>query len=120
MTGAQKAIVEALKHQYIRPYGLNLTVVDHKPTKHQGSKEERLQAILEPAYQNASVWHYRGGNCQTLEEELILKFPPHDDLKDALATAIEHAQPPSGRMAFKDSSNVIQLKPHSRFGGFAG
>jgi len=120
---AQKAIVDSLKHDYIRQYGLNLSVIEHKPTRHQGSKEERLQAILEPAYQNLSVWHYKGGNCQTLEEELILKFPPHDDVKDALATAIEHAQPPSQHSALgwdSSSSKVFSLKAHPRFGGMAG
>lgn len=120
---AQKAIVDSLKNDYIRAYGLNLSVIEHKPTRHQGSKEERLQAILEPSYQNLSVWHYRGGNCQTLEEELILKFPPHDDIKDALATAIEHAQPPAQHSAIGwdgDSGQVLSLKAHPRFGGFAG
>jgi len=120
VTGAQKAIVESLKSDYIKPYGLNLSVVDYKPTKHQGSKEERLQALLEPAYQNMSMWHYRGGNCQTLEEELILQFPPHDDLKDALATAVEHAQPPIGRQSRRGVGKVTHIKAHPRFGGIAG
>lgn len=118
-TGAQKAIVEELKNSYIRPYGLNLSVKDFKPTRHMGSKEERLQAILEPSYENLSVYHYRGGNCQVLEDELILQFPPHDDVKDALATAIEHAVPPS-RRGFGSSTNVTALSGHPRFGGIAG
>lgn len=118
-TGAQQAIVESLKNDYIKPYGLNMSVKEFKPTRHQGSKEERLQAILEPAYQNLSVWHYRGGDSQTLEEELVLQFPPHDDLKDALATAIEHAQPPA-RNRGNNSNNVTSLQAHPRFGGFGG
>jgi phage terminase large subunit-like protein len=117
-TAAQKAIVEELKHSYIRPHGLALSIKEQKPTRHQGSKEERLQAILEPAYENEAVWHYRGGHCQTLEEELVLQFPPHDDIKDALASAIEHATPPTANSAHR--SNVYRLQGHKRFGGIAG
>lgn len=118
-SGAQKAIVEELKNNYIRNYGLNMSITDFKPTRHMGSKEERLQALLEPAYENLSVFHYRGGNCQTLEEELILKFPPHDDIKDALATAIEHAHPPA-KSSMRGKRNIVSLSAHPRFGGISG
>lgn len=116
VTAAQQAIVEELKDSYIKPYGLYLSVVPIKPTKQQGSKEERLAAILEPKYDNRSVWHYRGGNCQVLEDELIMTHPPHDDCMDALATAIEIAVPPSGRMA-RDSERVSNVIYHRKFGG---
>lgn len=118
VTAAQKAIVEELKAGYIRPQGLGISIVEVKPTRHQGSKEERLAAILEPAYNNLGVYHYRGGNCQVLEDELVLQFPPHDDCKDALANCIENVNPPQrqhgGRVR---RSNVIS---HPRFGGVAG
>ena len=52
------------------------------------TKEERMNAILEPRYSNSQIWHYRGGNCQILEEELILNHPPHDDVKDCLSQVI--------------------------------
>ena len=58
--------------------------------------------------------HYRGGNCQSLEEELVLRHPPHDDIKDALASALEIAIIPKQRTASQQSSNVIY---NSRFGG---
>lgn len=118
VTAAQKAIVEELKDSYIRPNGLGLSIVEVKPTKHQGSKEERLAAVLEPRYENMSVWHYRGGNCQTLEEELAVQHPAHDDCMDALATAIEISVPPAGNTARdrKRNSNVIY---HKRFGGIS-
>lgn len=114
---AQQQIVNELREQYIKPYGLALSVDDHRPTRHDGTKEERLSAILEPRYDNLSMWHYRGGNCQALEEELIMKHPPHDDIKDALASAIEIAIPPR-RLSMGTSSrnNVVT---HSRFGGIA-
>lgn len=113
-TAAQKAIIEELKNSYIKPLGLGLSIIEVKPTKHQGSKEERLSAILEPLYANQAVWHYRGGNCQVLEDELVLQFPPHDDCKDAVATAIENCVAPSSRHSVQRKTNVIY---HPRFGG---
>lgn len=113
-TAAQVAIVKELK-DLIRRNGMYLSISEHKPTAKQGSKEERLMAILEPKYANQTVWHYKGGNCQTLEDELILTHPPHDDCMDALASAIDIAVPPSG-MSNRGTrvSNVIS---HPRFGG---
>lgn len=116
VTAAQQAIVEELKDSYIKPYGLYLSVVPIKPSRHEGTKEERLTAILEPKYDNRAVWHYKGGNCQVLEDELIMTHPPHDDCMDALATAIDIAVPPSGRLA-RDSVSVNNVIYHKRFGG---
>lgn len=116
-TAAQQAIVNELRSSYIVPNGIMLTIVDVKPTRHEGTKEERLRAVLEPRYQNMSVWHYRGGNCQVLEDELVLQHPPHDDCKDAVANAFEHLVPPAGSLIGKDPKNVYQLKAHPRFGG---
>jgi len=120
VTSFQKTIVNDLKDNYFRPNGLYISIVELKPTKHQGSKEERMAAILEPRYDNLSVWHYKGGYCQTLEDELILQHPPHDDCKDALASAISIAVPPQGIMGrdrdFGSRSNVLI---HPRFGGIA-
>jgi len=116
ITAAQKAIVEELKDAYIRPNGLSLSIVEIKPTKHQGTKEERLEAILNPRYENRSVWHYHGGNCQTLEDELVMQHPPHDDCIDALATAISIAVPPMGNMAGA-SRTVGNIVYHPKFGG---
>lgn len=115
-TAAQKAIVKELKNSYITPNGLSLSVQEHSPTRALGSKEERLKAILEPRYDNLSIWHYRGGHCQTLEDELILEHPPHDDVKNAVADAIEIAIPPA-RGSRTRNDNVIEF--NSRFGGVA-
>lgn len=115
-TAAQKVIVAELK-DYIRQYGLYLSIIDARPTRHDGSKEERMAAILEPRYDNQSIWHYKGGNCQILEDELILTHPPHDDVMDSLANAIEIAVPPTGMSSGRSSkSNVVS---HPRFGGIA-
>ena len=115
VTVAQQAIVREMKDQYIKPHGLALSVDEHRPSRHQGAKYERIAAILEPRYDNLSVWHYHGGLCQSLEEELILENPPHDDIKDALASAVEIAIPPTSRFHAKKSDHKIVS--HPRFGG---
>ena len=118
VTAAQKAIVQELKSSYIRPNGLSLSIDEHSPTRHTGSKEERIRAVLEPRYDNLSIWHYQGGNCQILEDELMQEHPPHDDVKDALACAIEIAIVPSRSAAHSQAAknNVVYS---NRFGGVA-
>lgn len=116
-TAAQAAIVKSLKENYIGPYGLFLKVEEVKPTRHQGSKEERIEAILLPRYDANQVFHYKSGNTQVLEEELISRNPAHDDVKDALATAIEGAVKPVQRSLREGSGNVINW--NSRFRGTA-
>lgn len=77
---------------------------------------ERILAVLEPKYSNGQIWHYRGGNCQLLEEELLFSNPPHDDIKDALASAIDMALAPKNifRMI---KQNIPQFNFNSKFGG---
>lgn len=117
VTSGQAVIVKDLKDNYIRRFGLALTIDDHKPTRHLGAKEERINATLQPRYQNRQVWHYRGGYCQTLEEELVLQNPPHDDIKDALASVIDICLAPSGaRVSGRNTYDRSQYF-HSRFGG---
>ena len=117
VTAFQKAIVNDLRDNYFRPNGLYISIVELKPTKHQGSKEERIAAILEPRYDNLAVWHYKGGFCQTLEDELIMKHPPHDDCKDALAAAVSIAVPPVGVLGRDKDMTRGNVIYHSRFGG---
>lgn len=114
ITVAQQAIVKELKEAYIKPNGLSLSIDEYRPNRHEGAKEERIAAILEPKYDNLQIWHYRGGNCQSLEEELIMRHPPHDDIKDALANAIDIAVIPKQRMRQEVNNNVLYS---SRFGG---
>jgi hypothetical protein len=117
VTMFQKQIVNDLRDNYFRPNGLYISIVELKPTKHQGSKEERIAAILEPRYDNQAIWHYKGGYCQTLEDELILKHPPHDDCKDALAAAVSIAVPPQGIMSHGIGTGRSNVVFHPRFGG---
>lgn len=115
-TAAQAAIVKSLKQDFFAPHGLSIKVEEVRPTRHQGSKEERMEAILVPRYDNLQVYHYQGGNTQYLEDELISKNPPHDDIKDALATAIEGAVRPAKTSRSTQQSNIVS---HPRFGGVA-
>lgn len=113
---AQSVIVKDLKENYIRPHGLSLSVDEFRPTRWQGSKDERIMAVLEPKYANLQMWHYQGGNIQILEEELMFTNPPHDDVKDALASAVDFAVAPLNIFAIK-RNNDTQPQYHTRFGG---
>jgi hypothetical protein len=116
-TAAQAAIVRSLKQDYFATHGLMIKVEEVKPTRHEGSKEERLEAILTPRYENQQVFHYKGGNTQVLEEELVMKYPPHDDVKDALANAISFSVKPAKGMRQDSQSTVVF---HPKFGGVIG
>lgn len=114
---AQKVIVNGIK-DFIMKNGLRLSVEEFRPSRHEGSKEERIAAALEHKYDNQEMWHLEGGWTSVLEEELILSRPPHDDIKDALASAVSIAVAPAKSF----SSGVKDLfvtnnKFNSRFGG---
>jgi len=114
ITTAQAMIVDGLKDD-IRRDGLRLSVDPYRPPIVQ-RKEERIAAALEHRYDNLSMWHHKGGYTAVLEEELVLARPPHDDIKDALASVVEIAIKPKGRRNFGNSgSNIIQF--NSKFGG---
>jgi phage terminase large subunit-like protein len=113
---AQQVIVKDLKENYIKPHGLSLAVEEYRPSRWQGAKEERIMSTLEPKYANQQVWHYQGGNCQVLEEELVFTNPAHDDVKDALASAIDFAVAPLDIFKLKKEKDH-EFKFHGRFGG---
>jgi phage terminase large subunit-like protein len=117
VTVAQSVIVNDLKTNYIRRHGLALSVEEYRPVRQMGTKEERVEAILQPRYHNRQIWHYRGGNCQTLEEELVLNNPPHDDCKDALASAVDMAIAPTGGALQRPQLSLVPT--HKRFGGIS-
>lgn len=118
ITAAQEVIVKDLKENYIRPHGLALVVEDHRPTRHEGSKEERMEAALQPKYANRQVWHGSGGYWSLLEEELVQVKPPHDDIKDCLASAVTICVPPSQlNSTSKLSQHEYTNYYNTRFGG---
>jgi phage terminase large subunit-like protein len=113
-TVAQAAIVKALKNDYIRSHGLALSIDEYKPTRNEGSKAERINATLQHRYENRQIWHFQGGLCQSLEEELMQFHPAHDDIKDALTSAVDVAIAPTFHIP---SSSLPSSQQHSRFGG---
>lgn len=115
---AQQVIVKDLKENYIRPNGLSLVVDEFRPSRWQGSKEERIMSVLEPKYANRQIWHYPNGNTQILEEELVFTNPAHDDVKDALASAIDFAIAPLDLFRMK-KQELPNFTYHSKFGGVA-
>jgi len=118
VTVAQQTIVKELKESYLKPNGIPLSIDEFRPTRSMGDKAERINAVLEPKYDNLQIWHYKGGNCQSLEEELVMTHPPHDDIKDALASSIAIAIIPKQRVnSFSMNNNNVLT--HSRFGGVA-
>jgi hypothetical protein len=119
VTAAQDVIVKDIKNNYIRVHGLALSVEDYRPSANEGTKRERIKNILQPKYLNRQMWHYEGGNCQTLEEELLLNNPPHDDVKDCLASCVDSSVAPTG--AFNVSTAPVGFQysqfSNARFGG---
>ncbi len=118
VTAAQQVLVNDLKENYIRPNGLSLSVDEYRPSRWQGSKEERIFSILEPKYANRQIYHYAAGYTQALEEELLFANPPHDDIKDALSAAIDFAVAPINLFRLQKESQPV-YNYHSTFGGVA-
>jgi len=114
VTVAQQAIVRDLKENYIQREGLAVSIDEYRPNRHEGTKEERMRATLIPRYENKQIYHYRGGNCQLLEEEVVSTKPPHDDLMDVVTGCIDILRPPSSTRHMRNSENVVY---DSRFGG---
>jgi len=79
-----------------------------------GSKEERFTMTVEPLYRNNSVYHFKGGYCRMLEEEIRLARPPHDDLKDSLQIAVEQSKRAAKGYSYKvkkvKSGNVLNAR----------
>lgn len=117
VTVAQAVIVRDLKDK-LREEGLRLSIDEFRPTRNEGTKQERIAAALEHKYENMTIWHYKGGYTDVLEEELVLARPAHDDIKDALASAVEIAvKPKSNRGSQEKYNNVVQF--NQRFGGIS-
>lgn len=117
VTVAQQVIVNGIK-DYLAKESLKLAVEEYRPNRTEGSKEERIAAALEHRYENYEVWHTEGGWTHVLEDELIKARPAHDDLKDALASAVTIAVPPSKGMRDRSQDLLFLNKSRgNRFGG---
>jgi phage terminase large subunit-like protein len=118
VTAAQETIAEYIQDR-AKDLGMSLKVDKTRPTRHQGSKEERIAAALEPRYENLEVYHFKGGYTDMLEEELLKSNTKHDDLKDCLASAVtgDIKRPRAPRQEYQEQ--VVELRAHPRFGGVA-
>lgn len=118
VTVAQVVIVNGIK-DYIKKHGLTLPIEEFRPSAKEGSKEERMKAVLEPLYDDMMVYHREGGWTMDLEEELVQARPSHDDIKDSLASAISIAVKPkqSTKAKVEDFFSSLTSKSSSRFGG---
>lgn len=117
VTVAQVVIVRDLKDR-LRSEGLSLTIEEYRPSRKEGTKEERIASVLEHRYDSGLIWHYKGGYTDMLEEELVLARPAHDDIKDALASAVSIAVKPKFKgNVERDTRQSVQFS--SRFGGVA-
>ena len=116
VTAAQKVIVEDIK-DYVKREGMSLSINEYRPSKVEGHKEERIAASLEHRYENMQMWHFEGGWTSVLEEELVLARPPHDDIKDALASAVTIAVKPTRGSMNKMKDFFMSSQRTSRFGG---
>ncbi len=118
VTAAQKTISESIK-DFIKRDGLRLAIDEHRPTRAEGSKEERIAAVLEHRYEDMTVWHFEGGWTSVLEDELVQARPAHDDIKDALAAAVSIAVKPAKSRKKTPAGFQIATGLRNRFGGFA-
>jgi hypothetical protein len=116
VTAGQVVIAQHIKDE-IRKEGLLLSVDDYRPTRTMGTKEERIHNALSPRYENKTIWHYYGGLCEDLEQELIQHNPAFDDIKDALAAVMGIVRVPINRGNLRKDRKIVT---HSRFGGVAG
>jgi predicted phage terminase large subunit-like protein len=119
VTVAQEVIVESIK-DYIKQRGLTLTIVPYRPSRQEGSKEQRIAAALESRYEDDKMWHFEGGWTNVLEDELVQARPAHDDIKDALASAVTIAVKPQRSAGSAIVDFLATSVPRNRFGGFGG
>ncbi|CAH9011359.1 terminase large subunit [Vibrio phage 464E53-1] len=118
VTVAQKIIVNDIKDM-IKRQGMSLSVEEYRPTRQEGAKEERIAAALEHRYEDYKMWHMEGGWTAVLEEELIQARPAHDDVKDALASAVGIAIRPKQKKSTDMSEFGLGAMKRSRFGGMS-
>ena len=112
--GQQNLVVEQIKDTN-KDRGVYFSM---EKIKHTDDKAIRTFSILEPRYAAGMIYHYRGGNCQVLEDELTLAKPPHDDVRDGVAGAVSICAAPSNQR--RNQTTLSQLNFSSKHGGVSG
>ena len=110
-TLAQSVIVKYMKDKFAS-LGYPVQIDEYKPIR---DKVVRMDAVLRPLYEENKIFHYKGGNCELLEAELLAAKPEHDDIMNAVADAVEIATPPFE--LFTGTYNRIKQKRYGVFGG---
>ena len=119
VSAAQAVIVQSLKSKAMEA-GLHCKIDEHRPNRTDGSKKERMDAALIPRYEEGKIYHYKGGLCTYLEEEILLDNPEHDDIGDTFAAGIssDHVKKPRRPSRREEEATATApLQYHSRFGG---
>jgi hypothetical protein len=111
--GQQNLVVEQVMETN-RDRGVYYSV---EKEKHSNDKTIRTMSILEPRYAAGKLYHYRGGNCQVLEDEITMVKPPHDDVRDGAAGAVSICKAPAPQRG--SAGTTLDLNFNSRFGGVA-
>lgn len=111
--GSFRMIGEGIKMN-LEKAGIRIPITLYNPLNVE--KSQRINSVLEPLYAANLVFHYRGGNCEILEKELLALEPEHDDTKDAWSMAVtpDLLKPPIIHTRRHSNS---QRKYNSRFGG---
>ena len=113
--GGFKLVAQDLADQ-LSDAGIRIPIDIYVPPNRE-AKEVRIKNILEPLYQSQSIYHYRGGACQYLEDELCMSNPAHDDLKDCWAMCCDLMEKQIDRRKLVHSTPGVVY--HPRFGGIA-
>lgn len=118
VTVAQQVLVNDIKRSFAQE-GIPIKIEEYRPSRKEGTKEERIAAALEHRYDSGLIYHTEGGWTGVLEEEVLLARPAHDDLKDALASAITIAKPPISIWddGDEDEDRPQRFERRTRFGG---
>lgn len=114
-TGSGKVVVRSMQ-SLAREEGLSLVIEGKGYTSHDGAKEERFAATVEPRYESRSIWHYKGGLVPELEDQVKKPRPTNDDLEDALFIALDNTKPPSRGSRASGTGGTVIIS-HNRFGG---
>lgn len=99
-------------HEALQKKGIRVPTDFYTPAPNE-SKIVRVNNILEPLYQSRAVYHYRGGKCQQLEDELVSLNPANDDTKDAWAMCCDLMEVPLTAR----KTHATKVLFHPRWGG---
>jgi len=117
-TNSAGKLVKQEIDRMIRENGRSLITVGKNRGKRDNSKQERYAIVLEPKYEARTVYHVKGGLVSELEDQIKKSRPKHDDLKDAVTIAFEHAIAPGKRFLGNTAhEKTLDKTASNRFGG---